>query len=319
MTLQRTRVVVATDFGGPEVLALVDSPRREPGPGEVVVDVRAAGVNPADVKSYSGAWGTDRSKLPMRLGFEAAGVVSAVGADAVGPAGPVRVADEVIAFRIAGAYAEQVVVPASAVVPKPAGLDWAPAAGLMLTGATATHLVTATGVAAGDTVLVHGATGGVGLMAVQLALAAGARVIGTASRAGHDLLRGLGAQPVEYGDGLADRVRALAPSGVDVALDTVGTDEAVDVSVELVADRRRVASIAAFERGGAAGIRLLGGGPGADAGEDVRMGARLGLADRAGRGELRVVVAATFALDDVAAAHHVQLGSHRPGKVVLVV
>ncbi len=314
-----SRSVVAAGYGPPSVLTLLEEPTRAPGPGEVLIEVRAAGVNPADVKSYSGQWGTDPAKLPLRLGYEAAGVVTAVGPDAVGPAGPVRVGDEVIAFRVAGAYTDVLLARARAVVPKPPSLGWSPAAGLMLAGTTATHTVEATGVHEGDTVLVHGASGGVGLMAVQLAVARGATVIGTAGQSSHDLLRELGATPVTYGPGLAERVRELAPMGVDVAIDTVGTDEAVDVSVELVPDRRRIASIAAFDRGGEAGIRLLGSGPGADAGEDVRMAARTDLAARAGRGDLRVVVAAELPLEQAREAHELQLGGHPAGKIVLVV
>jgi NADPH:quinone reductase-like Zn-dependent oxidoreductase len=153
---------------------------------------------------------------------------------------------------------------------------------------------------------------------VQLAVDEGATVIATSSPSGHDLLRDLGATPVEYGAGLADRVRALAPNGVDAAIDTVGTDEAVDVSLELVADRQRIATIAAFGRAPAEGIKLLGGGPGADPGENVRMPARARLLEQAGTGRLRVLVAAEFALADVAAAHRTLMGRHAPGKVVLV-
>jgi NADPH2:quinone reductase len=313
-----TTAVVATAFGGPENLALVDVDVAPPGPGEVAVSVLACGVNPADVKSYNGAFGTDPSKLPMRLGFEAAGVVTAVGPDADGPDGPIAIGDEVIAFRISGAYAGDVVVPASAVVRKPASLDWPQAAGLMLTGATAVHLLTATSVGEGDTVLVHGASGGVGLMVVQLAGLRGARVIATASEHRHGLLEQLGAEPVVYGDGLADRVRALAPDGVDVALDLVGNDEALAVSLELVRDRDRIATIANFAHGPAAGIKLLGGGPGADPGEQVRMKARTELAQLAGSGALTVHLGATFPLDEVAEAHRLVTSGKANGKVVLL-
>src|SRR5215469_7218513 len=140
----------------------------------------------------------------------------------------------------------------------------------MLAGATAWHALAATSVASGDTVLVHGASGGVGLMAVQLALSQGATVIGTASPARHKVLRDFGVIPVAYGAGLADRVRAAAPGTLDVALDLVGSDEAIDVSIELVADRKRIATIAAARRGLALGIKVLGGGPGADPGTELR-------------------------------------------------
>ena len=312
-------VVLATEYGEPDVLTLIDEATPEPGPGEVRLEVRAAGVNPADVKSYSGAFGTNPAELPMRLGYEAAGVVTAVGPDAVGPAGPVSVGDEVIAFRISGAYASEITVAAASVVPKPAALRWEQAGGLLLTGVTAVHLLTATDVGPGDTVLIHAASGGVGLMAVQLAKSRGARVIATASPARHEQLRALGAEPVTYGPGLVDRVRALASDGVDVALDLVGNDEALDSSVELVADRDRIATIAAFGRGPKLGIRVLGGGPGADPGDAVRDAARLQLTAEVEAGRLQVFVSEAFALADVAAAHRALLdGRGGGGKIVLV-
>jgi len=310
------RVVVATAFGGPEVLSVVEEEIPAPGPGEVRISVRAAGINPVDWKLYSGSMGT-AAALPMRLGFEAAGVVVGVGAEAIGPAGSVSVGDQVIAFRIAGGYAEEIVVPASTVVPKPATMGWEPAGGLMLAGATAVHALTATGVSSGETVLVHGAAGGVGLMVVQAAVARGARVIGTASISNHPYLRELGTEPTTYGDGLADRVRALAPDGVDAAIDCVGTNEAVDVSLELVADRDRIVSIAAFPYGSEVGIKMIGGGPGADPGTDVRNAARLQLTELVAQGQLEVR-ARSFALDDVAAAHREGQAGHVSGKLVLV-
>lgn len=307
------QIVVATGFGGPEHLSVVESELPAPAAGEVRLAVRAAGVNPADVKSYSGEWGTDPATLPKRLGFEAAGVVSAVGPGTAS----VAVGDEVIAFRITGAYATEVVVPAGAVVPKPADLGWPEAGGLMLTGAAAVHALTAADVGEGDTVLVHGASGGVGLMAVQLAGLRGARVIGTASPRNHDLLRDLGAEPVAYGEGLLDRVRAVAPDGVTAALDLVGTDEAMDVSLALV-ERDRIATIANFDRGPREGVKLLGGGPGADPGDDIRSAARPELARLAGEGRLRVVVDATYPLAEAAEAHQLVRSGRANGKVVLL-
>jgi NADPH2:quinone reductase len=310
--------VVATGYGGPENLSVVDADVPDPADGQVRVEVRASGVNPMDHKIYSGAFGNDPARLPIRLGYEVSGVVTAATDDAEGPAGPVRVGDEVIAYPVDGGYAEAVTVPASSILPKPAEMSFEQAAGLSLTGVTAYHLVEATGVGAGDTVLVHAASGGVGLIAAQLAVERGATVIGTASARHHDRLRRFGVVPVEYGDGLADRVRDLAPGGVDVALDTVGTDEAVDVSLALVADRRRIATIAAFARAPEAGIQLLGNGPGADPGDDIRSRGRLVLTDLVRRGSLRVEVARTFALTDAGQAHRLVAGGHAGGKVVLL-
>jgi NADPH:quinone reductase-like Zn-dependent oxidoreductase len=313
-----SELVVAAAYGGPEVLSVIDESVPDPGPGHAKIAVRAAGVNPVDYKMYSGAFGADPANLPLRLGLEAAGVVTAVGADAVGPAGPIRVGDEVIAYRASGSYAAEVLVPASAVVPKPAGLSWEQAGGLMVAGVTAVHVLEAIGVREGDSVLVHGAAGGVGLTAVQLAVARGATVLGTASPAKHDLLRDLGAVPIAYGPGLAGRVRAAAPQGVAAAADLVGTDEAVDVSVELVPDRSRIATIASFAHGAQAGIKLLGGGPGADPGTELRTAARLQLTEAVDAGRLRILVAASYPLREAAAAHTEIMTGHTSGKIVLV-
>jgi NADPH:quinone reductase len=314
-----SRAVVVTAYGGPGSLAVRDAPVPAPGPGEVTVEVRAAAVNPIDHKLASGAMGTDESRLPLRLGFEVAGVVTAVGRErAEGPAGPLAVGDEVIGYPVSGGYAEALTVPATSVLPKPSTLSFEEAAGLSLTGVTAYHLLEATGVGPGDTVLVHGAAGGVGLMTTQLALLRGATVVGTASPRRHVRLRDLGVVPVAYGDGLLERVRDAAPHGVDVALDTVGTDEAVDVSLALVRDRDRVATVAAFDRAGREGIQLLGSGPGADPGTQVRDRGRLVVAGLAEEGRLRVVVARSFALEDAAEAHRLVREGHAGGKVVLV-
>jgi NADPH:quinone reductase len=306
--------IVATAFGGPEVLASVETEVRAPGAHEVTVQVRAAGINPIDYKLYSGAFGADASTLPLRVGLEAAGVVTAAGEGATAAVG-----DEVIVYGsgAAGLYATEVTVPDAAITPKPAALGWEAASGLLLAGVTAAHMLAATEVKDGDTVLVHGVAGSVGLLAAQLAIHRGARVIGTAAPARHETLRGYGIEPVAYGDGLADRVRAVTPDGVSVALDTVGTDEAVDVSLELVADKARIASIVAFGRADT-GIKLLGGGPGADPGTEIRSAARAELAELAGNGELTVVVAATYPLTEATAATAFVADGHAGGKVVLI-
>jgi len=310
--------VGATDYGGPEVLRFVDEEVGPPGPGQVVLDVRAAGTNPVDYKRYSGAYGRDPAQLPIRLGMEAAGVVAETADGVLGPAGPVHLGDEVIAYRIEGAYATRVVVPASSLVPKPSVLSFEEAGGLMLTGATAVHLVSATGVGPGDTVVIHGASGGVGLMAVQIAVVRGARVIGTAGEGMHEYLRQLGAEPVTYGDGLTARIRELAPDGVDAAIDTVGTEEAIDSSIALVSDRSRIATIAAFQRGFALGIKVLGGAPGADPGDEIRSAARLELVHLVEKGRLRVRVEHAYPLAEVAEAHRELAKGHTHGKIVLV-
>lgn len=318
MAAGMSTVAVATGFGGPEVLSLIDEPAPAPGPGEVRIEVRAAGVNPIDYKQYSGAFGEDPAKLPMRLGLEAAGIITAVGPDAHGASGPLAVGDEVVGYPLTGAYAAEVIAPAEVLLPKPEQLSWEDAGGLLLTGGTAAHCMVAADVHAGDTVLVHGGAGGVGLTAVQLAVARGATVIATASPRRHDVLRELGAVPVAYGDGLADRVRELAPDGVDAALDLVGTDEALDTSVELVQDRARIVTIAGFARAGELGITAIGGGPGADPGTEIRRAARAGLLADAASGELKVFIARTYPLDQVAEAHRESIAGHAAGKIVLI-
>ncbi|GAB2907998.1 NADP-dependent oxidoreductase [Rhodococcus aerolatus] len=312
-----TRIVQADREGGPEVLSVVEVDTPVPGAGEVLVDVRAAGVNPVDHKLYGGAMGPG-GQYPQRVGMELAGVVAAVGEGAQGPDRAWEVGDEVIGFRVTGAAAEQVVVPAADLVPKPAQMSFEAAGGLMLTGTTAVHALTAVDVQVGDTVLVHGAAGGVGLMVVQLAKALGANVIGTASIGNHGVLQGYGVVPVEYGDGLADAVREVAADGVDAAIDCIGTDEAVDVSLDLVEDRSRIATIAAFGRAQDDGIKALGGGPGADPGTELRDKARLELVDYVEEGQLEVTVEATYPLAEARAAHEAVMAGHTHGKVVLV-
>ncbi|UDM19643.1 NADP-dependent oxidoreductase [Clavibacter michiganensis] len=318
-----SRAIRPRQHGGPEVLAVVDVPTPRPGAGEVVVRVRAAGVNPIDWKLYGGDFHEvdddqrDEAGLTEEmptLGLECAGVVVEVGAevrDAI-------VGEEVLVYPVTAAYADHVVAPPSSLVRRPAALGEEEAAGLMLAGTTAAHALHAVGAGAGDTVLVHGGSGGVGLMAVQLARIAGATVVATASERNHGVLRDLGAIPVAHGEGSADRIRAAAPQGIDAAVDTVGTDEALDVSVALVADRGRIASITGSDRRAEAGIRLLGYGPGQDAGTGYRASVRQALVDHAGAGRLRVLIAGTFALADAADAHRFARRSHAPGKVVLL-
>lgn len=309
------RAIIANSFGAPEVLELVDVHVAEPGPGEVTIQVHAAGVNPADIKKLAGQFGSP--KLPMRFGSEVAGTVASVGDGAEGPMGPISVGDSVIGYPVSGGYADEITVKASSVFPKPDGLSWPEAANLLATGVTAWHLLEATGVGEGDRVLIHGASGGVGYTAAQLALLRGATVVGTASASNQKLLSDAGVRAVVYGEGLADRVRAELPDGVDVALDTVGTDEAVDVSVELVADRERIATIAAFARGGDLGIKLLGGGPGADPGRDIRTAARPELIRLAEEGKLDIVVGRTFPLEGAAEALELVKSGHPGGQVAL--
>ncbi|MGW5625585.1 NADP-dependent oxidoreductase [Streptomyces olivaceus] len=317
------RIVRPTAYGTPDVLAVTEVPvPRATGDG-VVVEVRAAGVNPIDWKLYGGAFHVvdddhkDAAGIAASMpaiGLECAGVVTEVGAEVTG----VRVGDEVIVYPVTAAYADYVTAPATSLLAKPAGLGWAEAGSLMLTGTTAAHALHAAGVGDSDTVLVHGGSGGVGLMGVQLAAARGAKVIATAAESNHALLRELGATPVVYGPGLAGRVRVAAPQGVSAAVDFAGTDEALDVSLELVADRARIASITGSPRRAAAGIKELGYGPGQDAGTEVRKAARHELVRHAASGTLRILIDTTFSLAEAAKAHEAGLAGHAPGRLVLI-
>jgi NADPH:quinone reductase-like Zn-dependent oxidoreductase len=322
--MNMARIVRATAYGSPDVLEVAELPIPEPAADGVVVQVRAAGVNPIDWKLYSGSFHAVvdehregagiNAALPPKLGLECAGVVVAVGSEV----DDVEIGAEVIVYPVTAAYADFVEAPRSALIVKPTALGWPQAGALMLAGTTATHALHAAGVGGDDTVLVHGGSGGVGLMAIQIGAARGAKVIATAAETNHDLLRRLGATAVSYGPGLLDRVRDAAPQGVTAAVDFAGTDEALDTSLALVADRERIASITGSDRRAAAGIKLLGNGPGQDMGTEVRHAARGYLAEQAGAGALEVVIAATYPLEQAAQAHEAGLRGHAPGKLVLL-
>lgn len=211
--------IVYEEFGGPEVLRLTRVDDVHPGPGQIRVAVRAAGVNPVDHKIRNG-WmeAAFPTPLPATPGSEFAGVVDETGEGVTGPA----VGDEVLGRSVTGAYAAYVLADADAVAPRPEGLGWEEAAALPVATATAARVLDELAVTAGDTLLLHGAAGAVGSAAVQLATARGATVVGTASPANHDYLRVLGAVPVAYGEGLVERVRAAAPQGVDAVFDAAG-------------------------------------------------------------------------------------------------
>lgn len=305
-------VVVAHELGDPEVLQVETHELAAPGPDEVTIETRAIGVNPIDLKQRAGFKYSEAAVLPLTPGSEVAGVVTAVGPDVTG----VAVGDEVLAFRVQGGYASALNVPATDVFAKPAAVSWKEAAGLLLVGVTAVHALTRVAVGEGDRVLVHGASGSVGQLLIQLALQRGATVVGTASPRNHDLLTQLGATPIAYGDGLLDRATAAGP--FDAAIDLVGTAEAFDVSLALVADRARITTVIGGPNAEAAGIQKIGGGPGADPGVELRNAARGELVRLAGDGLLRVPVVRTFPLAEAADAHRFVGEGHAAGKVILV-
>lgn len=238
------RAMIYDSYGDTEVLSLTEQPRPKVGPGELLVRVRATSVNPVDWKIMSG--GLDEMmdvRFPVVPGWDVAGVVEELGVDTP----EFSVGDEVVAYVRkdyvhGGTVAEYVTVPVRAAAPRPTSVSWEQAASLPLAGLTALQALERLGVAEGETVLVHGAAGGVGSFGVQIARALGARVIGTASAGQHDRVRALGAEPVEYGDGAVDAIRALAPDGVDVVADFVG--EVLDVTTAVLAEGGRHASIA---------------------------------------------------------------------------
>jgi NADPH:quinone reductase-like Zn-dependent oxidoreductase len=312
------RTVIARQYGSIADLELADLPPVPLEPGQVRLAVRAAAINPADLKRLRGEFGRNERSLPLRLGSEVSGVVVEAAPDAVGPAGPIAARDEVVGYRVSGGFAAELVAHADAVLPKPPSLGWSQAAGLLVGAVTAFHLVEAASIGEGDRVIVHGASGAVGSAAVQLARLRGAEVIGTVSAGREDALRAFGAVPVLYGPGLDERLHALLPGGADAALDTVGSDEALDASVALVRDRSRVVTIAGFARAAELGIRLLGNGPGADPGTELRSNARLPMLQLASDGLLIGPPVIEFPLDRVRDAMTLVAGGHAGGKVVLL-
>ncbi|MFF7589645.1 NADP-dependent oxidoreductase [Kitasatospora purpeofusca] len=297
-------------YGGPEVVEYTDLPDPKVGPDSVLVQVRAAGVNPVDWKVRDGRLdGLLDAHFPLVMGWDAAGVVRAVGGGVTEFAPGDEVYGCVRKDTVEhGTYAELVAAPVRTLARKPAALDWAQAGGLPLAGLTALQSLRAVGAGPGDTVLVHAAAGGVGHLAVQIARALGARVIGTAGERNHDYLRELGAEPVRYGEGLAERVRVLAPEGVDAALDLVGGD-AVEVSVGLVADPARIASVADF------GVKALGGRYVWVRPDAAGLAELAALADE---GRLTVTVASTFPLAQAASAQALSAEGRTRGKIVLL-
>ncbi|WP_309054010.1 NADP-dependent oxidoreductase [Streptomyces sp.] len=301
------RAAAFSAFGGPEVLDTVSVPTPTAGPGEVRVRVRAAGVQPIDCAVRSGRRAPGFTiEFPHITGGEFAGVVDQTGEGVLG----IEAGAEVLGFRTQRSYAEYVVVPADQVVAKPVAMDWEVAGGLSGAGQAAHTAVEVLRVGAGDTFLVNGAAGGVGTVAVQLARSLGATVIGTASEANHDYLRELGAIPVTYGPGLAERVRELAPHGVDAALDAASAD-GLRAAVELVKDLDRVGTISSVEAYEQLGARWIG---------SQRSAKRLdALVSLYVRGVLRIHVRATYPLEDAASAHRDVESGHGRGKVVLSV
>ncbi|HSK33939.1 MAG TPA: NADP-dependent oxidoreductase [Propionicimonas sp.] len=279
------------------------------GPDSVLVKVVAAGLNPVDYKVREGyLQGLMQAVFPVVPGWDVAGIVVKVGLDTP----EFAVGDEVLAyarkdFVHGGTVAELVEVPVRTAAHKPSGLGFEEAAALPLTGLTALQSVRRSGLTAGSTVLVHAAAGGVGSFATQLAVMAGARVIGTAGESNHDYLRELGAEPVAYGAGLVADAKALVPDGFDVILDYVG-GQAIDTVPDLLRPGGSVVSIADGRVAGLGGTYAW---VRPDSGELAE------LAALAASGRLKVTVSAVFDLDDAARAYASLEGGHTRGKIVV--
>lgn len=304
----------ATRWGGPETWEFAEIELPEPRQGEVTIEVRAAGVNPADYKHVSAP--REGLELPVPIGYEVAGVLSAIGPGTEIASGGGTVGDAVVAFRIQGGYATAVTVPAKDVFAKPARLADEEAANLLLVGTTAAQMLDVTGVRAGETILVHGASGAVGVSILQQAVEIGARVIGTASEASFARVRRFGGLPIAYGPGLAERATEAAQGPIAAALDTVGTQEAVDVSLELVPDRNRIVTIVAAQRAEEEGFHaVFGAQPESQAFRDSVRGSLLELA---GSGRLQVPVARTYPLAEAPEALAFLKEGHPGGKLALL-
>ncbi|MFJ8310864.1 MULTISPECIES: NADP-dependent oxidoreductase [unclassified Streptomyces] len=297
--------IVFERFGGPEVLALAETAKPRPGPGQVRVKVVAAGVNPVDYKIRNG-WmrGQFPTPLPAVPGLELAGIVDELG-DGVTE---LAVGDAVFGQSDTGAYAEYAL--ATHVVPKPAELTWEQAVALPVAGETSERVLGLLELRAGETLLVHGAAGVVGSVGVQLAVARGATVIGTAAPDNHAFLRELGAVPVAYGEGLAERVRALVPQGVDAVYDAAGRGALPDSIALRGGSTSRIVTIA---DPAAAELGVVFSGGGTAAPEPLyEAHARL-----AAEGRLRVRVAGTFPLADAAKALELSETGRPGGKLVI--
>ncbi|TFB84329.1 NADP-dependent oxidoreductase [Cryobacterium algoricola] len=300
------RYVRFSEFGGPEVLRVITGDPPAPGRGQVRVRVHAAGVNPVDWKILRGgpAAGAHGVELPSGNGNDFSGVIDELGAGVTSWA----VGDAVLGGRRMFAQADWLVVDASAIIRKPDALGFLAAGALDIAGRAAAASVRSLGLTREDTVLVSAAAGGVGVLAVQLALRTGATVVGTASPANHDFLRSLGVIPVAYGAGLAERVRALVPR-VTAVLDYNGP-ATIDAALELGVSGARINTIAARGHRADAGITGIGG-------QAARPGDLAALANRVASGDVVLPIDRVFPLEEVADAYRYLMRGHVRGKVVL--
>jgi NADPH:quinone reductase-like Zn-dependent oxidoreductase len=295
-----------SQFGGPEVLEIVDLPDPHPGPGQVRIAVRAAGISGTDWKLRAGVL-TFGAELPQMTGHDVAGVVDEVGEGVT----DVAVGDRVFGVSDGGAAAELALLTIRAVIPP--SLGFIDAAGLPAALETGTRALDQLGVTSASTLFINGASGGIGSTAVQLAVARGARVIGAASAANQNYLSLLGAEPVTYGDGMAERVRALAPGGVDVALDVAGNGVLPQL-IELAGGAQNVITLADFDGAKEHGVHFSNGYADGNA-----FHALAGVGELVETGRFWLPVDKTFPLAAIAEAHRASEHGHVRGRLVLAV
>ena len=311
------RAIVYTEFGSPAVLHLMEVPDPVPVRGEALVRIEAAGANPIDAKLRSGKRPSAPITEPRPVGFDGAGVIEVLGEGVDG----FEVGDRVAIRDTLGTYASALAVEADKLVKLPDAVTAAEGAAIGIPAGTAYQSLRSLAVTADDVLLVHAGSGAVGQAAVQFAVAWGATVIATASPARHDQLRELGAIPVAYGDGLLDRVRAAAPSPVTVALDCAGTDEAIETSLALVADRDRIATIVRGPDAADFGIRAFSGGspePLTPQELEWRAEALQKTVDLLAAGDFTIELGPELPLAEAARAHELMETGGATGKIILV-
>jgi NADPH:quinone reductase-like Zn-dependent oxidoreductase len=296
------------EYGDPDVIRVVETPAPTPEPGQVRLAVRAASVNPIDWKTVAGF---TRDVIPLRLpagvGTDVAGVIDQLGSDV----SEFSVGDEVLGSSVTPSFSDYALAEPASLIRKPVDVSWWVAGSLAAAGGTAFAALKQLDVKAGETLLIHAAAGGVGTFAVQLAVARGVRVIGTASQSNHEYLRSIGAVPVSYGDGLLERVRSLAPQGIDAVLDASGRGE-IPLSIELTGNPQRVLTLVAVDAADT-GIQIRIGGAGSDLGDALRE-----LVTLLEQGRLTVPIWHAYPLAEIVTALKESSAGHLAGKIVVL-
>ncbi|WP_261164711.1 NADP-dependent oxidoreductase [Microbacterium sp. Marseille-Q6965] len=309
------RAIRYSEHGGPEVLRIEEIPDPVAGPGQVTVRVEAAGVNPVDAKMRRRGTAGPLT-APRGTGQDGAGYITSVGEGVDG----FRVGDAVVFTSAGGSYATDIAIDAGKVSFRPPGVSAAQGAGVPIPCGTAYQALRSLGLRADDTLLIHGGSGSVGQAAIQFAVMWGARVIATTSPARAERVAGLGAEPLPYGPGLVDAVREAAPDGVTVILDCAGTDEALAQSLELLADRSRIATIVAGSQAPDLGIRAFSAGsptPLTERQKALRAEAIPVTLALMAAGRFSIELGERYALDQAAEAQRASEAG-APGKLVVV-